>query len=314
ISKDGYILTNSHVVTLDSTPRDQVGVRVFLSDGRILTGTIVGADPYSDLAVVKVEADDLQPIEMADSSTLGVGDLTVAIGAPLNLSSTVTSGVISALNRGITVGSTAVPEDPQQQESQPSDPRDLWNFDFDRGPEGEQEPQQQAPSGSITLPVIQTDASINPGNSGGALLDGEGRLIGINVAIASTSASGDTAGSVGLGFAIPVNLAQRVAESLIKGEAPSHGLLGVTVGDASGDARASQSGAMLGELTRGGAAEKAGLRSGDVVTSFDGIPVVDGTSLSALVRSVAGGTSVELGYLRDGKQKTVEVTLGTLDT
>ncbi|MEB4613381.1 trypsin-like peptidase domain-containing protein [Leucobacter sp. M11] len=301
-------------MTLDSTPRDQVGVRVFLSDGRILTGTIVGADPYSDLAVVKVEADDLQPIEMADSSTLGVGDLTVAIGAPLNLSSTVTSGVISALNRGITVGSTAVPEDPQQQESQPSDPRDLWNFDFDRGPEGEQEPQQQAPSGSITLPVIQTDASINPGNSGGALLDGEGRLIGINVAIASTSASGDTAGSVGLGFAIPVNLAQRVAESLIKGEAPSHGLLGVTVGDASGDARASQSGAMLGELTRGGAAEKAGLRSGDVVTSFDGIPVVDGTSLSALVRSVAGGTSVELGYLRDGKQKTVEVTLGTLDT
>lgn len=301
IDSDGYILTNNHVVTLESGATD-ASIRVFLSDGRILAGTLVGTDPYSDLAVVKVDAKDLPALEFANSSKLNVGDLTVAIGAPLNLASTVTSGVISALNRGITVGSAEV-ESPQGET--PSNPDDLWNFDFEQK-------QQTTVSGSITIPVIQTDASINPGNSGGALLDASGNLIGINVAIASTSSSTETAGSVGLGFAIPSNLAQRVAEALIAGKAVSHGLLGVSVGDAASAADATQSGALVQSVTSGGAAAKAGIQKGDVIVSLNGAPVMDGTSLSGLVRSYPANTEVKLGYIRDGKVQTTTVTLGSL--
>lgn len=302
IDSDGYILTNNHVVTLE-TGTSNATIRVFLSDGRILSGTLVGTDPYSDLAVVKVEAKDLQALEFANSSKLNVGDLTVAIGAPLNLASTVTSGVISALNRGITVGSAEV-EAPQEET--PSNPNDLWNFDFD------QNQQQTTVSGSITIPVIQTDASINPGNSGGALLDSSGNLIGINVAIASTSSSTETAGSVGLGFAIPSNLAKRVAEAIIAGKDVSHGLLGVSVGDAASSAEATQSGALVQAVTSGGAAAKAGIQKGDVIVALNDAPVMDGTSLSGLVRSYPANTEVKLSYIRDGKVQSTTVTLGSL--
>lgn len=302
IDSDGYIITNNHVVSLDSG-RENASIRVFLSDGRIVTGTLIGTDPYADLAVVKIDAEGLQAIEFANSEKLNVGDLTVAIGAPLNLANTVTTGVISALYRGITVGSAEVEDLPEND--QPADPDDLWNFEF------EQQPQATV-SGAITIPVIQTDASINPGNSGGALLNANGDLIGINVAIASTSSSAATAGSVGLGFAIPSNLAKRVAESLIAGEKASHGKLGISVGDASGSADAVQSGALVRDVSAGSPAAQAGLRNGDVVISLNGVPVMDGTSLSGLVRYYPAGTDVELAYIRDGRVNTTNVTLGSL--
>lgn len=303
IDPTGFILTNNHVVTLESGATDAT-IRVVLSDGRILPGTLVGTDPYADLAVVKIDEKNLPAVTFANSEKLNVGDLTVAIGAPLNLANTVTSGVISALNRGITVGSTEVDPAPSEE---PTNPNDMWNFDTDPS-------QQSAPavSGSITIPVIQTDASINPGNSGGALLNAQGQLIGINVAIASTATGSDTAGSVGLGFAIPSNLAKRVSESLIAGEKVSHGKLGVSVGDASGDADAVQSGALVKEVTPGGPAAKAGIQKDDVITSLDGVPVMDGTSLSALVRYFPAGTDVKLEFMRGGKVNTATVTLGSL--
>lgn len=304
IDPNGYILTNNHVVTLE-TGANNATIRVVMSDGRILPGELVGTDPYADLAVVKVDAKNLPAVSFADSEKLNVGDLTVAIGAPLDLASTVTSGVISALYRGIIVGTADVPANPQDQ---PSDPNDLWNFDLNQ----EQQQQQQAASGSITIPVIQTDASINPGNSGGALLNARGQLIGINVAIASTASTQDTAGSVGLGFAIPSNLAKRVADSLIAGDEVSHGKLGVGITDAGSDAAAVQSGALIKDVTAGGPGAEAGLKAGDVVTSVNGIPVMDGTSLSALVRYHPAGTTVKIEYVRDGKVSTTSAKLGSL--
>lgn len=303
IDPSGYILTNNHVVTLD-TGDTKASIRVFLSDGRIFTGKLVGTDPYADLAVVKIDATDLQAIKFANSEKLNVGDLTVAIGAPLNLANTVTTGVISALNRGITVGTASLPGNPQSEE--PTDPNDMWNFELD------QNQKTQKSSGSITIPVIQTDASINPGNSGGALLDANGNLIGINVAIASTASSTESAGSVGLGFAIPSNLAKRVADSLIAGDKVSHGLLGIGVGDSSSQDGASQSGGLVVDVTAGGAGAKAGLKKGDVITAINGITVLDGTSLSGLVRYYPAGTEVKLDYIRDGKVATTTATLGSL--
>lgn len=323
--EDGYIITNAHVVTLDGAAGDSAKIRVKLSDGRILSGKIIGVDPYADLAVVKVEADGLPAIKVADSTDLNVGDTTVAIGAPLNLSNTVTSGVVSAINRGISVGSPLIPQDPSDQQQQPNDESDQggqggfpWDFRFgtpDNGQSDESQQQQQSSAGTVTLPVIQTDASINPGNSGGALLNADGELIGINVAIASTSGSSGTAGSVGLGFAIPSNLAVRVADALIEGKQPSHGLLGASVVDSSQDTDKDQNfaGGLVVDVASQGAAEKAGLKAGDVITQVGGVPAVDGTSVSALIRMNGGGSKVTIDYMRNGKAAQTEATLGTLE-
>lgn len=320
-SDDGYIITNAHVVTLDGAAMSDAAIRVKLSDGRIFDGSLVGVDPYADLAVVKVDATDLPAVAVADSDKLDVGDLTVAIGAPLNLANTVTSGVVSALNRGISVGSPLIEEQPTPDDGSGDDGSGggglPWDFRFGL-PDEEGQQQEQQPStssGSVTLPVIQTDASINPGNSGGALLNGKGELIGINVAIASTSTTGGTAGSVGLGFAIPSNLASRVADSIIAGEQPSHGLLGASVADSSQDtdADADFAGGLLVEVVPDGAAAKAGLKPGDVITAVDGVSAVDGTSVSALIRMHAGDSSVRIEYMRNGKAAETEVTLGTLE-
>jgi putative serine protease PepD len=312
--EDGYIITNAHVVTLDGATFDPQ-VRVKLSDGRILDGEVVGTAPYSDLAVVKVDADGLPAIEVADSDELNVGDLAVVIGAPLNLANTVTSGVVSAVNRGISVGSALVPQDPTPQDDEGSGGTSPWDFRFGLPDQGEQQQQQQTTGGTVTLPVIQTDASINPGNSGGALLNGNGELIGINVAIASPTSSQGVAGSDGLGFAIPVNLATRVADEIIAGEQPSHGLLGASVADSSQDTDedANHAGGLLVDVTRGGAADSAGLRAGDVITAVDGVPAVDGTSVSALVRMHPGGSTVSIDYTRGGEEQQTEATLGTLE-
>ncbi len=316
-TEDGYIVTNNHVATLDGAAGSDAVIRVRLSDGRVLDGTLVGTDPFSDLAIVKVEADDLTPVKIGDSSELNVGDLAIAIGAPLNLPNTVTSGVVSALYRGIAVGTADLPNDKDpSNEDGDSGSTSPWDFRF--GSPGEQQQQQQQSQGTttmVTLPVVQTDASINPGNSGGALLNAKGELIGINVAIASNGGDSSTAGSDGLGFAIPSNLAVRVADAIIAGEQPSHGLLGASVDDSSRDTDedANRAGALLTDITRGGAADQAGLRAGDVVTSINGIPVDSGTTLSALVRMQEGGSEVTLAYTREGVPGEVTTTLGTLE-
>lgn len=315
-SEDGYILTNAHVVQLDGAAGANSMIRVWLSDGRILDGTLVGTDPFADIAVVKVDADGLVPIELADPGSVNVGDLAVAIGAPLNLSNTVTSGVVSALYRGISVGSPIIPE-PQADEPEDSDDGDFPWFRFGDPNEDPNRQQQQTPTAAttVTLPVVQTDASINPGNSGGALLNANAELIGVNVAIASNGATATTAGSDGLGFAIPVGLATRVADSLIAGERPSHGLLGVGVNDSSADTDEDRNfaGALLSSVVPGGAADEAGLRVGDVVTAVGDIPVDSGKTASALIRMHEGGEEVVITYTRGGVPGQTNVTLGVLD-
>lgn len=316
VSEDGYIVTNAHVVTLDGEASN-AEIMVQMSDGTLMQAELVGTDPYADLAVVKVKAEGLPAIKFADSNNINVGDLAVAIGAPMNLANTVTSGVVSAVFRGISVGSPLIPDD--QSDDQNGDGGTPWDFRFDSpdsdGEGEQQQQQQQAAGGSVTIPVIQTDASINPGNSGGALLNGKGELIGVNVAIASPTSTEGVAGSDGLGFAIPSNLVNRVVDSLIAGEQPSHGLLGATISDSlkASQEGTSRAGGQIAEVSPGGAADKAGLRSGDIITSIDGVPAGDGTTVSALVRMHDAGSKVELTYVRNGREETTEVTLGTLE-
>jgi putative serine protease PepD len=303
VSDDGYIVTNTHVVTLDGASASGT-VTVTLSDGNILPAEVVGLDPTVDLAVLKVDATGLKPITFADSSDLNVGDTAVAIGAPLGLSNTVTDGIVSTLNRSITVQSSAAPSDGTDQGDQ-GDNNGQGPFSFNNG---DGSTQNQA-SSVISLPVIQTDASINPGNSGGALLDAKGDLIGLNVAIAS---SGSSSGSIGVGFSIPSALVERVSKEIIANGSATHGLLGASVDDAATAQGADRVGALIVEISQGGAAQEAGLRAGDVVTEFNGIAVTSRTDLTAQVRFLAGGATADLTYVRDGKEATASVTLDTL--
>lgn len=304
ISADGYVLTNTHVVTLGGAAANPT-IRVTTSDGRIYPATIVGTDPVYDLAVVRLEgATGLTPMEFADSSNLNVGDTAVALGAPLGLSNSVTTGVISALNRSIQIASSAVPDSSAQDQQTPQDGQGSpFRFDLpgDR-------PQ---PSASISIAVIQTDAAINQGNSGGALVDSRGQLIGINVAIASSGGS-ESAGSIGIGFAIPSNVAQRVAQELIANGAATHGLLGASVRDAAAVEGTTQAGAYIAEVPAGGAAAAAGLQVGDVVTAFNGVPITNASDLTAQVRAAAAGSVGQLTYVRGDSQYDIEVTLGAL--
>jgi putative serine protease PepD len=311
LSDDGYVLTNNHVATLEGATSSP-SIRVTLSDGRIFDAELVGSDPIADLAVVKLEgAEGLPTIEFADSDALNVGDRTVVIGAPLGLAGSVSNGIVSALNRSITVRSSAVPD--QQVEQQPDDstdaPFDFWDFDVP-GTEGTD--PRPVSSGTVSLPVIQTDAAINPGNSGGALLDDEGRLIGIVVAIATAGGSGGQSGSIGVGFSIPSNFAQRVATELIENGTATHGLLGATVTDSINDAESTVVGALIDSVVPGGAAEQGGLRSGDVITIFNGVPIAGSVDLTAQVRVLPAGASATLTYVRGGEAQEVTVTLGEL--
>jgi len=291
IDERGYVMTNAHVVSIGA---QEPLVRVTMSDGRLFEAEVVGRDVLSDIAVIKI-ADEgpFTVMAMGDSNRLNVGDQTIAIGAPLGLPGTVTSGIVSAINRSITVGASQVPGEEDGQ------------FDFD------------LPGGSpmvgttISLPVIQTDASINPGNSGGALLNREGELIGVNVAIASTGGQGS--GSIGLGFAIPANFAYRIATEIISGAGASHGLLGAMVTDAQSVATSTVTGAYIDSVTPGGAADAVGLRAGDIVTKFNGLPITNRIDLTAQVRTLPGGTTATMTYVRAGNSYTVEVTLGELE-
>lgn len=287
VAEGGYIVTNHHVVSLDGRS-EGVRVAVTTSDGRILEAELVGSDPLADLAVLRVQEN--LPVLPFASKTPATGDSAVAVGAPLGLSNTVTEGIVSATDRGLLIGST-------QQEDSP------YKFWSERG--------TQEPAQSVAIPVLQTDAPINPGNSGGALVDGDGHLLGINVAIASTGSESGTGGSIGIGFAIDGELVQRVVTEIIETGEATHGLLGATIVTQT-DVSVGVVGATVRELSDGGAAASADLRPGDVITAVDGRPVTNATDLTAFIRAAAGGDTVELSMLREGQSAEVRVTLGTM--
>jgi putative serine protease PepD len=323
LSADGYVLTNNHVATLDGATGNAT-IQVRDNAGRLYTATMVGSDPTVDLAVLKLDgATDMVPMEWADSSALNVGDVAIAMGAPLGLAGTVTTGIVSALNRSIQIASSAVPDSSSSDQGTAPDqgttpdgggPFDFWNFDFGQGEDGgaPSTETQSAPTASISIPVIQTDAAINPGNSGGALLDSQGRLIGINVAIASAGSASGQAGSIGVGFALPSNLAKRVSEEIIATGTATHGLLGAKVSDAANAKGSTSVGATIEEVVSGGAAQKAGMTAGDVVTRFNGVPITDANDITAQVRTMAAGSTVDIEFVRGGKTLTKQVTLGSL--
>ena len=287
LTEDGYILTNAHVVTLGGLTED-ANVTVRLWSGNVYAAKLVGYDTVYDLAVVKIEETGLKPIVFADSDKLNVGDSVVAIGAPLGLSSTVTQGIVSALNRTIQVASSAVNDSPGLQ---------LWNG------------TGNAP---ISLQVIQTDAAINPGNSGGALVNSKGELIGINEAIA-TAGNGES-GSIGVGFAIPSNTSLRIAQEIMDTGSATHGLLGAMVSDNLEPNSSFSTGALIQELSAGGAAEAAGLKAGDVVIGFGGSDVTSASDLTALVRQQPAGKVIDIKVLRQDKELEFTVTLGDAAT
>lgn len=265
IRKDGYILTNNHVVAGASN------IIVILHGGRELKGTVVGVDPESDLAVVKVDAANLPAAEIGDSSKIRVGELAVAIGNPFGLSYTVSAGVISALQRNI---------------------------------------QATDDTGRTYLytNLIQTDAAINPGNSGGPLCNAKGEVIGINTLIYSRSG-----GYQGIGFAIPINDAIKIAEDLINKGRASHAFIGIYGDDASKYPerlpKNVKKGAIVVQVIPGSPAEKAGLLRGDIIVEFDGETITTMEDLVSRVRMRKPGDKVRLVLYRDGKRMEVELTL-----
>ncbi|WP_018134529.1 trypsin-like peptidase domain-containing protein [Acaricomes phytoseiuli] len=317
----GNILTNNHVVSLDGKVSN-ASIQVRLNDGRVYNAKVVGSDPLNDLAVIKIEADNLTPAELGNSSQLNVGDTVIAIGTPLqlSLSNTVTDGIVSSTNRTISVASSAVPK--SQGDTAPDQ-----NGPFNFAP-----PDGSAPStssqGSISINVIQTDAAINPGNSGGALVNTQGQVVGVNVAIAGTGSSsgeGGTSGNIGVGFSIPINVAERIAKELIDTGKASHGQLGVAAqpqtagsGSQSSSSRSGSSGsssfsvgALLASVEDGSPAQSAGLRAGDVITKVGDQQITDPNTLTAAIRERPGGSTVKITYLRDGQEQTTDVILGT---
>jgi serine protease Do len=259
ISSDGYIVTNNHVVDGAKV------VTVTLADGRELSARVVGRDPQTDVAVIKVSAKDLPAITFAPSRNVEVGDRVLAIGNPFGIGETVTTGIVSATSRRAGLG--------------------LKYEDF-----------------------IQTDAAINPGNSGGALVDVEGRLVGINTAILSHSG-----GFQGVGLAVPSDLVSNVAQTLVSHGKVVRGFIGIGIQDltpglADSFGLSAHSGAIVTDVQPGTPGAKAGLKSGDVVTSIDGQAVDSASRLSLIVGEAPPGTRMTLGVLRDGKQDQIAVT------
>ncbi|GAA1495687.1 S1C family serine protease [Paeniglutamicibacter kerguelensis] len=310
LDAEGHILTNTHVVTLGGTTASPK-IAVQMSDGKVYNATLVGTDPLSDLAVIKIEAQGLTPATLGTSGNLNVGDTAVAIGAPLGLSGTVTDGIISTLNRTISVASSAVPE--QSEGTEPNNNGNQFNFQLPGAP------QQQAPAsqGSIYINVIQTDAAINHGNSGGALVDANGNIIGVNVAIAS-SGSGDSSasegGSIGVGFAIPIDYAKRIAQDLIANGKATHGMLGVTVQAKPADVKDGNSsfsvGAQVKDVVPNSAGAKSGLKAGDIITGVGDRVISDSSSLTAAIREIPAGGQVTIHYTRNGQPASADATVG----
>ncbi|WP_106848471.1 S1C family serine protease [Blastococcus sp. Marseille-P5729] len=269
VEADGYILTNNHVISMAADAQDAT-INVYFVDGSISPAQIVGRDPQADLAVLKVDKPGLVPVDIGKSSELKVGEDVIAFGSPLGLAGTVTTGIVSALDR----------------------------------------PMHLAGEGADTdayILAVQTDASINPGNSGGALVDSQGALIGINTAIASFSSGGGQAGSIGLGFAIPVDYAMSVATALITGEQPQHGSLGInaqSVSDGTTD------GVLVVRADAGSPAAEAGIQEKDVIIEADGKRVGSVEDINAITYTHKPGDKITLTVVSGGQEKTVEVTLG----
>jgi putative serine protease PepD len=300
LDTEGHILTNTHVVTLDGAAA-VAAVEVRTHDGQVYKATIVGTDPLSDLAVIKIDAEGLTPATLGDSGAVNVGDTAIAIGAPLGLSGTVTDGIVSAVNRTIETESSATSDGSSSQDGS--------------SPLGSSQPGLSASAqDSISINVIQTDAAINPGNSGGALVNAQGEIIGVNVAIASagsSSSSSTQSGNIGVGFSIPINQAKRVAEEIISTGKATHGQLGLSVQDKTlGSSSDFTAGAEVASVTSGSAADKAGLKAGDVVTGLAGRTVTDASELTAAAREQAAGSTVKITFQRDGQEQSADITLG----
>ena len=289
LSKDGVILTNNHVVAVAGKSGS---ITVNFNNGNTARATIVGTDPVTDVAVIKAQGvHDLVPARIGRSSNLRVGQSVIAVGSPYGLNATVTSGIVSALNRPVSV-STA-----QQQAPNPFDPF------------GQLQPQQQSGT-DTTYPAIQTDAAINPGNSGGPLVDLAGRVVGINSSIrTSGSTTTGQGGSIGLGFAIPIDEVMPIVDQLRHHEAPTHARLGVTVSDTRGGSL--QQGALIRAVDPSAAGKAAGLKPGDVITKVDNEVVSDSEALVATIRGHRPGDHVTLTYVRNGQTHTTSATLGS---
>ncbi|MGZ4664882.1 MAG: S1C family serine protease [Frankiaceae bacterium] len=271
MTSNGYILTNNHVAAVGAAGGS---IKVDFYNGKEgVPASIVGRDPKSDLAVLKVSGlSNLPAATLGNSKSLRVGDPVIAIGAPLDLSSTVTSGIVSALNRDVTVPG-------------------------DNG------------GRNVIIGAIQTDAAINPGNSGGALVDGLGQVIGINTAIATADGSN---GSIGLGFAIPIDYAKSIADEIIRTGHATHPYIGVTALTVSSDeaqANGTSVGAQVQNVVPGGPAADAGLRRDDVITKVDDKTIRSVDDLIAATRAYKVGDVVQVTYERDGQSHTVDVTL-----
>ncbi len=263
-ASSSFIVTNNHVVESAATSGT---ITIELVDGNQYRGTIVGRDANYDLAVVKVNVGNLPVINLGDSTKVSVGDSVLAIGSPLGLANTVTSGIVSSLNRPVTTGSTG---------------------------------------SESYVNAIQTDAAINPGNSGGALVDVQGRLIGVNSAIATLS-SGGASGSIGLGFAIPITEAKRIIDEIIETGKSTRPVLGVFF-----DPSYTGVGARITRLSAGEAAEKAGIPVGSVLIAINGVKTPDTESAIVRIRSLIPGASANVTVtLPTGGEKTFKVTLGS---
>ncbi len=260
-----FIITNNHVIESAVTTGT---IKVEFTNGDQVAATIVGRDPMYDLAVLSIKTGNLPTIAIGDSSKVSVGDPVLAIGSPLGLASTVTSGIISALNRPVTTGDEV---------------------------------------SQSYVNAIQTDAAINPGNSGGALVDAQGRIVGVNSAIATLS-SGGTSGSIGLGFSIPINEAKRVIDEIIATGKSTRPVLGVFF-----DTAYTGIGARILRLSPGEGAEKAGIPAGSVIRSIDGVKIPDEVAAIVKIRSYAPGTTITVvvDLPNSGGSKSFKVTLGT---
>jgi putative serine protease PepD len=266
ISPDGYVVTNDHVVEGANGT-----VSVSFSDGSSSSATVVGRDPESDIAVIKVAKKNLTAVQLGDSDSIAVGDPVLAFGSPLALVNTVTSGIVSALDRTIQAGD---------------------------------------PGGTVRYyAAIQTDAAVNQGNSGGPLVDAAGRVVGVNSVISSVGGSDTEAGNIGLAFAIPINQAKRVATDIIDHGKARRTVIGAEVATAGATGSTGSGGAKLRSVEPAGPAATAGLKSGDVVTKIDGHVLEDGTDLIALVRKYAPDSVVAVEYRRGTKIQTASVTL-----
>jgi putative serine protease PepD len=275
IKSDGYILTNNHVIAVAA---DGGKVEVQFADGTSVPATIVGRDTLTDLAVLKVETThDLKPITFGSSGSVKVGEPVIALGAPLGLSGSVTSGIVSALDRTV-----EVPAEDNKN--------------------------------ALLVSAVQTDAAINPGNSGGALVDCAGELVGVPSAGATVpNESGEASGgSIGVGFAIPVDAAKTISDEIIATGRVTHsyfGLQTVPIPEAAAAQAGVPAGLFVAGVPAGGPAEKAGIQQGDVITTIDGQPATSNVQLQELTITKKPGETVELGYTRDGRNATTTVTL-----